>query len=84
MKFYKDKEVVSVEVFYGCVSTHKWQERVWWGTKEITEEIVRSPKLILVFADGTNDVLECDTNEEAKNIALKIKEKYGLINLKEL
>ena len=84
MKFCKEKEITYVEDVMGCVSTHKWHERVWWGTKEITEEVLRSPKLILVFADGTNDVLECDTNEEANNVALKIKEKYGLINLKEL
>lgn len=87
MRFYKDKEVVFVEVIYGSTGTRQWNEkRRWWRKPVLYEEKFTKPTYVVVgFHD--KDCCErifCDTHKEAEALALKIKEKYGLINLKEL
>ena len=86
MRFYKDKEVVSVEVIYSGSGSRQWHEkRSWWRKKVLhTEKFTKPTYVVIAFHDKDCETIFMDTNEQAEALAIKIKEKYGLINLKEL
>lgn len=86
MRFYKEKEVVSVEAVLGGTYTRQWHEPTsWWKKDVIRNETYTRPTYVnACFADGQCEVIYLDTHEEAEALTLRIKERYSLISLKEL
>jgi len=85
--FHNPSAIVSVKVHHGGKVTQSWHEQTWWGfgrDKKVTITYDRPSYVRIEFVDGSDHGIAAETNEEAEAIALKIKEKYGLINLKEL